>query len=237
VDPGPSLRSSSPVRTVGSHLPFLRATAVGWRASRLTTLVAYGVVVLAFAVALIAIEVSVGDPLVPARSPGASHSFEDACWHLGTGLALALPARRWTAAWMGAIMTLGLDTDHVFGDVLPTVLGRTDHCVVFLAGAAMVLYLLQGRTSGLLAAGAITAHISLDGGSFALLAPVSTTEYAFPLWATAVGVFAAALCFYLAFRPARGLRRPLDLSIIVVIGLVSVLAFLIFTSSATFLFN
>ena len=217
MEPNPVTPSPPPERSAASPFPFPRVGGHGLRSSRIATLVLYGLAVLAFAVAIIAIEVALGDPLVPAKSPGASHSFEDACWHLGTGLALALPARRWTAAWMGAIMSLGLDTDHVFGYVLPTVTGRTDHCIVFLIGGALLLYWLQGRTAGLLTAGAMITHVSLDGGSFPLFAPVSTATYPLPWALTALGVFAAAVMFYLAFRPARGLRQPVD---VVLIGVV-----------------
>lgn len=216
-------------------LPYLRAGVVGWRASRLWTLVAYGLTVLGFALFLIGCEVGLGDPLVLARSPGNLRSIEDAAWHLGTGLALALPARRWSAAAMASLMTLGLDGDHIFGDLLPTVIGRTDHCLVFLVAAPFVLYALQGRTAALLGAGAVLAHLSLDGGAFPLFAPVSVATYAFPLAVTAVGAVAAALLFSLAFRPRRVVLSTRSLLAIAVVSAVCVAAYVVLVASVTFL--
>lgn len=237
MDTGASATSPAGLRQPGSPLPYLREGLARWRASPGWTLVAYGLSVLGFAVVLIGLEVAVGDTLVAARSPGVSHSFEDAFWHLGTGLALALPARRWSAAWMASLMTLGLDVDHIFGDLLPTVVGRTDHCLVFLVGSSLVLYALQGRTGALLAAGAVTAHISLDGGAFPLLAPASTTSYPLPFVVTVIGAAAAAACFALAFRSPEEVARPRSMILIGAVVALCAVAFLIFTSSATFLVN
>ena len=192
-------------------LPLTGSGAAGWRRSALVTVVLYGALVLGFSLLAIGVEVALGHPLQAATPPGISHSLVDAIWHLGTALVLAIPARRWVAVWLAPVLALGLDVDHVFGDVLPTVTGRTAHDLLFVLLVAGLLYWLQGRSASLFAAGAVLAHIGVDGGGFPLFGPATPSFFSPPLaiLITFIGA-ASALCF-VAARPAKEVGTPLGI--------------------------
>ncbi|HYK92474.1 MAG TPA: hypothetical protein VEY07_00315, partial [Thermoplasmata archaeon] len=141
-------------------------------------------------------------------------SLVDALWHLLTALGLALPARRWVVAWLAPILALGLDVDHVFGDVLATVTGRTAHDLFLVVLVGGLLYELQGRSAALIGVGAVLAHIGVDGGGFPLLGPISTTFYFPPLAVLILFIGLAAGLFFLAARPLRDLRRPTSVALL-----------------------
>jgi hypothetical protein len=220
-----------------SSLPFLRPPVSGWRTRSWATVVLYGVTVVLVALVTIGIEVGLGQPLVDARTPGTSHSLEDAVWHLTAGFVLALAVARRTALWLAPVLSLGLDADHIFGAILPTVTGRTSHSLLCIAAVSLILYALQGRTGALLAGGAVVGHIAVDGGTFPLLGPASTALYPVPLVVSAVLLVAVAATFVLAFRPSSELVRARTLSTIVISTAILLVAMQFLPTVSTFLGN
>ncbi len=190
------------------RLPFAVSSPSAVRRSPVVTLVLFAVGAVGFSAFTIGIEVLLGHPLVAAQTPGISHSLLDALWHLATAFVLALPARRWVHLWLAPVLALGIDLDHLFGGILPTVTGRTAHDLLFLVVISLLIYQVQGRSAALLATGAVLAHLAVDGGEFPLLGPFSATSYAIPLAASFAMLVVAALLFFLAGREARELRRP-----------------------------
>jgi len=171
-------------------------------------LVLYAVVVLGFSLVALVVELALGDPFSTGRSPGVSRSFEDAAWHLVTGLAIAVPTRRRALIVLTPVFALAIDVDHVFGSLLPTVVPREAHDLFFLVAIALVFLPLAGRAWTQLAIGATLVHLGADGGSFPLLAPVTTQSWAFPFAVAVVTIVAAALLVGLSGRTPRELVRP-----------------------------
>ncbi|HZY92440.1 MAG TPA: hypothetical protein VFG07_06690 [Thermoplasmata archaeon] len=200
------------------RLPYARPDAGRAQRSGIATLLLFATGALVFAAVTIGVEVALGHPLLPPNAPGVSPSLADALWHLASAFLIALPARRWVTLWLAPALALGLDIDHVFGDVLPTVTGRTDHDVLFVLAIGVVLYVLQGRSAALLASGAVLAHIAVDGGAFPFFGPASVTFFAPPLPVLLVMLGAAAGLFYLAGRDWKELWRPTHLASVAAAG-------------------
>ncbi len=141
-------------------------------------------------------------PLSP-HLPPSSASLADALWHLATAFLLALPTRhRWAIA-LAQALALGLDIDHLFGSFFPTVVTRQAHAFLFVAMVGVALYVVRGRPSGLLASGAVLAHIGVDGGTFPLFAPLSTTFFPLTLAEQIAFLAVAAFLFVLSMRSYR----------------------------------
>lgn len=180
-----------------------------WSPRRLgETLALYSFLAIAFAGAALAIEVALGDPLRSSHGGPFTHDLEDAAWHLATGLALALPTRRRGLILTMPFLTLAIDLDHVFGVWAPTVVGRDAHNLLFLALAVGVTYQLLGRAPAVLAAAATVLHLSVDGGGFPFLAPVSLQTWSLPAPVAVAGVGLAAVLIATAARPLAELLRP-----------------------------
>ncbi len=207
------------------RLPITRPTAAALRRSGILTVFLFGAGVLGFSAAVVGVEVLQGWPLIAPATPGFSHSLADALWHLLSALAIALPARRWAVAWLGPVLALGLDVDHLFGGILPTVTMRTAHDLLLVVLLAAALYWVQGRSAGFLAAGAILAHIAVDGGAFPLLGPFTVATFVLPFAASVVLFVAAAVLFFLAGREARELLRPFPLLLVAIACAVALSAF------------
>jgi hypothetical protein len=162
---------------------------------------------LAFAGVSVLLELGAGDTLVTGNLPGPTHSVEDALWHLGTGFLLALPARRRVLLWLGPLLALGIDADHVFGGLFPTVVYRGSHSLVFLVVVVVVLYRFSGPAGAGLGAGGFLVHLAVDGGAFPLFAPLSIAAFPLPLGLQVIGVGLSALCTFLAVNPWRELTK------------------------------
>ena len=153
------------------------------------------------------IEVAFGASLRAATPPGPARGLEDALWHLVTALLLVLPARRRTLLWLVPLLSLAIDVDHAFGSLLPTVVGRQAHSLVFLAVVSVVLGHRWGSTGTFLGAGAVLSHLAVDGGSFPIIVPLSTSVVEAPLAFQLLGVGLAEASFFLATRDARDALR------------------------------
>jgi hypothetical protein len=174
----------------------------------LLLIVLFEIAVLVWGAALTSIESALGVALAIRRVPGSSGAGADALWHLASAALLALPSRR-RALWIVApVLALGLDIDHVFGVLVPGPFPRVAHNLVFLAIVGLILGFTRGRFAGLVAPGAILAHVAVDGGSFPLVAPFSPVSVSLPLWAQTVFLVAAVALFLAAARPLRDLYRP-----------------------------
>ncbi len=194
------------------RLPITGPTASALRRSGMLTVILYGAAVLGFSGLLVGVEVLLGHPLLNAATPGFSHSLADALWHVVSALAIALPARRWATVWLAPVLALGLDVDHLFGGILPTVTMRTAHSLVFLLLVSAILYIAQGRSAAFLAAGAVLVHIGVDGGSFPFFGPFTVASYGLPFVGSVVFVAAAAGLFFLAGREPSEATRPYPLA-------------------------
>ena len=162
---------------------------------------------LAFAGAAVGVELLFGHTLAAGRGGDPVRLVADAAWHFATGVVLALPTRRRGLVLALPLMTLGIDVDHLFGGLLPTVIGRESHSLLFLVVVVAVLYRVFGRDMALLGASATLLHLGVDGGGFPLLAPVTTAAWplSFPVAVAAI-VVAAALVGLAARRLAEMLR-------------------------------
>lgn len=149
------------------------------------------------------VEVLLGHPPLPPHLPEPGASFVDALWHLGTAFLLALPTRQRWAIALAPSLALGLDIDHLFGSIFPTVVTRQAHALLFVVLVGLALYAVRGRAAGGIASGAVLAHIGVDGGSFPLLAPFSTAFYPLNLGEQGVFLVVAAALFLLGVRTAR----------------------------------
>ena len=187
------------------RLPFTWPTAGPAGRSAIVTLLIFGVATVGFAGATVAVEVALGQPLSSAETPGYSHSLLDAAWHLATAFVLVLPARRYVGLWLAPTLALGLDVDHLFGGVLPTVTYRTAHDLLFVVIIGALLYWTQGRSAAFFASGAVLAHIAVDGGAFPLWGPLSVAYITPPLAALLVLLVAGSVLFFLAGREVREL--------------------------------
>lgn len=198
------------------------------RRNAVWTLVYYVVGVLAFATAAFAIEIALGDPVISNHLPGSTKSFYDALWHLFTGFAIALPLRNRIFLVVAPLLALGVDFDHVYGGVLPTVVYRESHNLLFLVLIAAVLAYGTGRFATLAVPGGLMLHIGVDGGAFPFFAPVTTQTFGLTFSEGSVFVVAGATLLFLSVRPARDLLRPRFvvpwiLAIVVVIALIPVI--------------
>lgn len=173
----------------------------------LTLAVVYAIASVAFAGAAVAIELAFGHALAHGHGGDVARSLEDAAWHLGTGLAIALPTRRRVLCLVLPLMTLGIDADHVFGGLLPTVVGRESHSLIFLVLVTAVFALIFGRDAGLLATSATLLHLGVDGGSFPLLAPASAGVWPLPFGVAVLGIAAAGGLALAVGRSPRDLFR------------------------------
>ena len=179
--------------------------------------------VIAFSSVALWLELAAGYPLHASHVPGTNRSVEDALWHVGTAFVLALPARRLWLAVVGPALALGIDVDHVFGAVLPTVLDRQAHDLFFLILIGLLLYYLEGRSAALSSAGAILAHVAVDGGRFPFFAPVSVATYPLALWESVVLLTLGAGLFFLSVKHLRDLRAPTNgLALVAVVAGVSI---------------
>jgi hypothetical protein len=149
-----------------------------------------------------------GAPLGSAAPAAANSSISDALWHLGTAVLLALGAWNRTTLWVAPLMALGLDVDHLPGVLGLAAMHRPAHDLVFVVVAVVLLYVVVGRAAALTAGGAVLAHIAVDGGSFPLFSPLTTTRFLLPFPAEVVLALSAALLFYVAVRSAGSLRSP-----------------------------
>ena len=217
------------------RLPITWPTASSAQRSAIMTVVLFGVTVVVFSAFSIGAEVALGHPIQSANVPGYSPSLLDAVWHVATAFVLVLPARRWASLWLAPTLALGLDVDHIFGDILPTVTGRTAHVVFFIALVGVLLYVVQGRSAAFLAVGAVIAHIAVDGGRFPLFGPVSVGLVRIPLPILLALLPVAAVLFYLAGRDIRELRRPTSLIALSVVCLAVGAVFVYLPTIATFL--
>lgn len=164
--------------------------------------------VLAFSAAAIAVAVALGHPLLAGQIPGGGKSGLDALWHLLTAFVLVLPLRNRLAAVLAPALSLGIDIDHLFGSVFPYVVGREAHDVFFLVLVSLFVAALEGRSAGLLTAGAVVTHIGVDGGVFPFFAPATLTLYPLDYPVEVALVALAAVLFFLAYRSPRDLLRP-----------------------------
>lgn len=216
------------------RLPITGPKASALQRSAIITVLLFGVAVVVFAAFTIGVEVALGHPLQSATAPGYSPSLLDAVWHLATAFVLVLPARRWAALWLAPVLALGIDADHIFGDVLPTVTGRTDHNLFFLVLIGALLYFLQGRSASFLALGAVLAHIAVDGGRFPLFGPVSVSLITIPLPILLALLPVASVLFYLAGRDVRELTRTSQIAQIAVVSFAVGAVFVFLPALATF---
>jgi hypothetical protein len=194
---------------------------LSWRdAGILVALFLGGILLWSFGTFLILL--GLGYPEAPHHPPGLSTSLVDALWHVGTAALLALAARDRVVLVVAPVLSLGLDIDHLFGTVFPTVLPRSAHDLFLIGALGLVIYFLRGRPSAFVAAGAILVHIGVDGGGFPLLSPVTTTFYTLDLPLQIILVAGAGLLFALAVRPLRALRaRENWLPLVVVVVVLS----------------
>lgn len=163
---------------------------------------------LAFSAAMFAVERALGDPILTGRLPGGSKSLGDALWHLFTGFLVAIPMRRRLMLLVGPLLALGIDADHIFGTVLPTVVDREAHNLLFLVALGVILAVVRNRSAAAAAVGFATLHIGVDGGAFPLLAPFTTATWGLPYPVAAALIAGAALLAFAAVRPVSELRRP-----------------------------
>jgi hypothetical protein len=161
--------------------------------------------VLVWCVALTWTESALGLPLEPTRSAATTANYLDVPWHLGTGAVIALAVARRKLYLALPALSLGLDIDHLFGSVFPAPFGREAHDLFFVALAAGVFYAWGGRFTAGVVSAAWAAHVSVDGGSFPLLAPWSAQSFTLPYAAEVAGIGIALLLAFLAVRPAREL--------------------------------
>ena len=218
-----------------TRLPFARGSSDGWRANGLTTVALFGVGVLGVTVAILELELASGRPLLTAAFPSVSRSWQDAIWHMATAFAIALPARRRVLLWLTPVLALGLDGDHLFGAIFPTVTYRTAHSFVFAAAIGLVLYGVQGRTAAGVALGAVLEHVSVDGGAFPLFGPFATASYALPFAVSVAGLVGASVLLVLAARPAVALRSPRTVAGIAIAVAAVAIAFWLLPGYGTFL--
>jgi len=181
--------------------PFGSSTAV-------RTLFGFVAGVVAFSLGAMAVELALGNPLAPTQSPAAARNLADALWHLGTAFLLVLPVRHRMLATFTPLLALGLDADHLFGIVAPTVVHREAHDLVFLLLVGVGLAWWLGRAGAFAAVAAALAHIAVDGGSFPLFAPASLAAFSLS-WPESLALLAvSAVMLFVAVRPASELRRP-----------------------------
>ncbi len=202
-----SSASGEPLATPPDGLEAARGNAFGLGVGA-RTLTVYAATSLVFAFAALVVELAVGDPLA-SRHPGSLYySVADAVWHLATGLALALPTRKRALIVTMPFLSLAIDVDHVFGAALPSVVGRESHDLFFLALVTAVLWRFLGRTPALLGAAATLLHLGVDGGSFPLLAPITTSVWPFPAGVAIASIALSALLVASTQRSLRELARP-----------------------------
>jgi|GEM_PF-2281992 len=219
----------------GQGWPAEHLSPATWRASPLATLVLYAGLAFAVAAAIVALEWALGDPLVPGSPPGTDRSVEDAVWHLASAFAIALPARRRVFLWLFPLLALGLDVDHLFGAVLPTVTGRTDHALLFLVVVGAVTWSVQGRTAALTVGAAFLEHVAIDGGSFPWLGPFVTDRWPIPAWVTLALLVLTAAAVTVAARGPSAIARPTVWAAILTVAIIVFAAFLIIPTYASFL--
>lgn len=192
--------------TAGSGLLRRAGRAFGRRDAALT-FAAFLAAVLGFSAVALLVALALGDPLLAGQVPGGGKSLLDAFWHLATAFVLVLPLRRRLAWVLAPALSLGIDVDHLFGSVLPYVVGRPAHDLFFAVLVTLFLYALEGRPAALLTAGAVTTHVAVDGGLFPFLSPATLALYPLPYPAEAALVAVAAVLFLLAFHEPRELLR------------------------------
>ncbi|MCI4317976.1 MAG: hypothetical protein L3J96_05500 [Thermoplasmata archaeon] len=156
----------------------------------------------------VAVELLLGGSLLTPHTPRPSPSIADALWHLGTAFLLVLPTRHRVAIALAPALALGLDFDHLFGSVFPAVVGRQAHALLFVVLIGVALYLLRGRPAALLAAGAVLAHIGVDGGGFPLFSPASTALTGLTGVEQVAFCGVGALLFLAAVTPNSEIPRP-----------------------------
>lgn len=223
--PSPAAGGTRRPRWVGLRPWVPRRDELGLGESALILALYLGAVLL-WSFGAFGVEVLLGGTVLAPVRPGAGASGVDALWHLGTAFVLALPTRHRWAVLLAPALALGLDIDHLFGAVFPTVVTRQAHALLFVVLVGLALYALRGRTAGLLAAGAVLAHIGVDGGSFPLFAPLSTAFFPLDLAGQVVFVAAAAILFFVSVRPWKDALAPRDA--LPIAGVVAALAVILF---------
>jgi hypothetical protein len=167
----------------------------------------FGAVVFLWSAGTLGIELALGYHTRAGSPPPGSFAVLDALWHLATGFIAAIPARQRTLLWAAPLLSLGLDIDHLFGGILPTVIIRPAHDLFLLALVAVVLYATRGRFGAFAGPAAILIHIGVDGGTFPFLAPVTLRSYPliYPFQVAFVAI--AVVLMFLAAHRAQELRR------------------------------
>ena len=163
----------------------------------------------------LATELLLGDSLLSPHHPRPSQSFVDALWHVATAAILTIPARhRWLTV-LAPALALGLDIDHLFGTVFPTVIIRSAHDLFFLAALMAIGYAVRGRVAMLAPAGAVLAHLAVDGGGFPFFGPFSTMFYPLSEPMQVGTLLLAGLLLYASVRPIDRLREPREATVFV----------------------
>lgn len=199
---------------------------------KLTVLRGIGIVTLfaiaafAFAGVSLVIAFSAGEPLFRGGSVTSSRALLDAGWHAATGLLMVLPARNRRLYVLGPILTTEIDVDHLYGAYLPTEVGRPAHDLVFLALLFLVLGSTFGRPGAFLGAAGFLGHVSVDGGGFPFLSPISGSTWSLPLPVEILLAGLAVLLFFTSVRAARELlnRRSIVAVILATVALAGLLA-------------
>jgi hypothetical protein len=163
--------------------------------------------VFVWCVALTWTELALGLPLEPTRSAATPANYLDIPWHLGTGALIALPVARRKLYLTLPALSIGLDFDHLFGSVFPAPFGREAHDLFFAALAIGVFYAGGGRYAAGVVGAAWLTHVSVDGGSFPLIAPWSAHSFSLPYAVEVAGIGLALLFATLSVRTFRELSQ------------------------------